>query len=549
MLRISGALLLALVLAAPAAANEYRAERFDSRIEVLEGGDLRITETIVFRFEEGTFKTAFRLIPTRRTDGVEFVSAAMDGTEFPPGKGPGHVTVKRKDGLRIDWFFAPVQPSTHTFELTYIVRGAVRVEGNSDVVTALALPKEHKYVIDRSAIEVILPADPLSAPSVSARRVEHSRTEMRPGHVLISATNIGKNGWIELSIPLPRGSVLEAPPAWQQRRWVHDSYRNPALLVSAFILLGAVILIFGLRQNYDSPLRDITVPDTFIGPPDPLPPALAGALASNGSAKSEHAFGALFALAQRGVLSVEEERGVLGTRSFRLVRGRSAAQLAPHEQAAIDTIFSGKAAHDEHITLSKAHSHLTLRFSRFRKVLWRELVSEGLIDQGRAQVQKNYQAVGVALLVLALLGLLPVAWMLQRYGPWWFFISVALFAASIGSFIAAGAHTPLSNDGVRRAAGWRAYRKFLREMPADGGRREAWHDGQSPSNLLPFAIALGLGMVWSKLYKNRGIELPPWFHAMSSVDAHRSFVAFVSVGGATGGSAGSAAGGGASGAS
>lgn len=548
MVRISGAFLLALVLAAPAAANDYRAERFDSRIEVLKGGDLRITETIVFRFEEGTFKTAFRLIPTRRTDGVEFVSAAMDGTVFPQGTGPGHVSVKRKDGLRIDWFFAPVQPSTHTFELTYVSRGVVRVEGDSDVVIGLALPKEHKYVIDRSAIEVILPADPLSAPSVSTRRVENSRIELRPGQVLISATNIGRNGWIELSIPLARGSVLETPPAWQQRRWVHDSYRNPALLVCAFILLGGGILIFGMRQSYDPPPRDITVPDTFSGPPDPLPPALAGALASNGSAKSEHAFGALFALAQRGVLSVEEERGVLGTRSFRLVRRRSAARLAPHEQAAIDTIFSGKAANDEHITLSKAHSHLTLRFSRFRKVLWRELASAGLIDQGRAQVQKHYQTVGVILLVLALLGLLPVAWMLQRYGPWWFFSSVALFVVSIGCFIAAGAHTPLSNDGVRRAAGWRAYRKFLREMPADGGRRGVWHDGQSPSNLLPFAIALGLGMVWSKLYKNRGIELPAWFHAMSDVDAHRSFVAFVSVGGATGGSAGSAAGGGASGA-
>jgi Predicted membrane protein (DUF2207) len=548
MLRMSGGVLLALVLAAPAAANEYRAERFDSRIEVLKGGDLRITETIVFRFEEGTFKTVFRVIPTRRTDGVEFVSAAMDGTEFPQGKGPGHVSVKRKDGLRVDWTFAPVRASTHTFELTYVARGVVRVEGDADVMTGLALPKEHKYVIDRSAIDVILPADPLSPPSVSARRVENSRTEMRPGHVLISATDIGRNGWIELSIPLPRGSVLEAPPAWQQRRWEHDSYRNPALLASAFILLGAVILIFGMRQGYDSPPRDITAPDAFSGPPDPLPPALAGALSANGSAKSEHAFGTLFALAQRGVLAVEEERGLWGTRSFRLVRQRSPERLAPHEQAAIDTIFSGKAAQDEHITLSKAHSHLTLRFSRFRKVLWRELVSAGLIDQGRAQVQKNYQAVGVALLVLALVGLLPVAWRLQQYGPWWFFISVALFVASIGSFIAAGAHTPLSNEGVRRAASWRAYRKFLRELPADGGRREAWHADHSPSKLLPFAIALGLGMVWSKLYKNRGTELPAWFHAMSGVDAHRSFVAFVSVGGATGGSAGSAAGGGASGA-
>ena len=54
--------LVSLAGAAPAHASSYTAERFDSRIEVLAGGSLRVTETIVFRFESGTFTRVFRTI-------------------------------------------------------------------------------------------------------------------------------------------------------------------------------------------------------------------------------------------------------------------------------------------------------------------------------------------------------------------------------------------------------------------------------------------------------------------------------------------------------
>ena len=80
--------------ASPALAKDYRASRFDARIEVLNGGDLRVTETIVFEFTEGTFREVFRTIPTRRTDGVEFISASMDGRVLPQGEGPGQVRVR-----------------------------------------------------------------------------------------------------------------------------------------------------------------------------------------------------------------------------------------------------------------------------------------------------------------------------------------------------------------------------------------------------------------------------------------------------------------------
>ena len=122
----------------PAAANEYRAERFGSRIEILSGGSLRVTETIVFRFEKGTFKKVSRVIPTRRTDGVDFVGASMDGVEFPVGSGNGHVSVRRNNGLRVEWHFPPTSETTHTFVTSYVARGVATAEERADTAVMAA---------------------------------------------------------------------------------------------------------------------------------------------------------------------------------------------------------------------------------------------------------------------------------------------------------------------------------------------------------------------------------------------------------------------------
>ena len=551
MKRLLSVLAVLALFASPAAANDYKAERFDARVEVLQGGSLRVTETIVFRFEEGVFSKVERAISTRRTDGVEFVSASMDAVPFTPGTGVGHVNVRRKEGLRVEWAFSPQAPSVHTFVLTYVVRGVVLSENATDVVVWRALPSEHKYAIDESRVELLLPASPIGMPRVQTRRVGSVSPSSEQGRIVVEARNIERNGWIEVTARMAEGSVIVTPPHWQQRQLTWARYRTPALLAGALVLFAGAVLLFGMRQSYDAPPRDSPVSSAFSGPPDDLPPGLAGALAANGSANSAHAFATLFWLAQRGVISVQEDRGTWGTRSFRLRRERSAHALAPHEQALLDTVFRGTTG-DDGVTMSKAHSHVTMRLSKFREAVLGELSTGGLIDRARQQVRRNYNAIGVVLLALGLVTAVPVAVLVPRYSPWFFIIPGALLIIAIASFIAAAAHTPLSNEGVRRAAAWRGYKKFLKQMTGHASDSNV----HSPATLLPYAVALGVGMYWAKLFKQRGIELPAWFRAASTVDAHRSFVAFVGTsaatghgGGGVGGGGGGAAGGGSSGAS
>lgn len=544
-----------LLILAPAVAHakEYTAEKFDSRIEVLRGGSLRVTETIVVRFEDGTFTYFFRTVPTRRTDGVDFISASMDGQTLPAGEGAGQVEVRRKNGLRVEWHFSALSSSTHTFELTYVAKGIARTTDDRDVIGWRALPSEHGYRIETSRVEMALPSTPADPPAVEVRRVGTWTETHTDARVVVSASGIGRNGWLEVWARMPKGSVIDVPPAWQQRQLRHLEYRNPSLIAAGIITFAGLVLLFGIRQSYDSPPRDVRAARFFSGPPDSAPPAIAGALITNGRPQLEHAMGAFFALASHGAVAIHEEpRGAFGQRRFAIARGRASRQVAPHEQALMDEVFSVQAGSEGHVSLDKARTHLVRHFSKFKSVVEREMADAGLFDAGRRQVRARYNVIGAVLLVLALLALIPVVIVIDRMGGWLFMVPLSIAILGITSLIFAAAHTPLSNEGVRRAEEWRTYQKQLRDVPKDVTRAD-WAAGmRSPAELLPFAVALGLAAAWSKIFKDRGAQLPPWFHAASASDANTGFVAFVGHGGSgAGGGAhggGGAAGGGASGA-
>lgn len=138
-----------------AEAKTYSAERYDSRIEVLPGGTLRVSESITLRFDEGTFTQFYRTIPARSTDGIEIVSASMDGHVLPSGEGPGHVQISGSSRVRVTWRFTPVSNGSHVFELTYLVRGTVRQADDADLLGWRILPTEHAYRIASSAADIM----------------------------------------------------------------------------------------------------------------------------------------------------------------------------------------------------------------------------------------------------------------------------------------------------------------------------------------------------------------------------------------------------------
>lgn len=546
---------ICLSAAAPAAAKEYYASRFDSRIEVLQGGALRVTETLVFHFTEGTFREVFRTIPTRRTDGIEFVSASMDGQALSQGDGPGTIRVRRKDGLRVEWRFGPAGPSTHTFELTYIARGVVYEAEGADLLQWRALPREHDYRIESSTVEIHVPQSPVRTPELETRRIDgDAGVSVREGTLIARADEIRRNGSFVISAALPRHSVLDGPPAWQARQ-ARQLERMPLWVTTAMlVMMGGFILLFALSRSYEGPPGELGVQWGSMIPPESLPPAVAGALVRNGQPHLEHAMATLFALAERGILVIREEpKGFFGQRNFVLEQVGRAASLAPHEEAALSVAFGSNEIRT--VALSKARSNFTRpsRWREFKSAVMNELARTELLDARRQASRRRFGKVGIALIFLAVVAAAMCLFLVGEHGGWPFLVPLAIALVAIVSFIIMGSQTPLSNNGVRRAEQWRAYKKHIAQPQEIEPRWGA--AGTAEARILPIAIALGLAAAWSKYLKKRNAQTPAWFHAASGLDSGHAFATFVATtgasahGGGAGASAGGAAGGGASGAS
>ena len=528
-----------------AQARTYTADRFDSRIEVQREGTLRVTETVVFRFESGTFTEVFRELRTRRTDGIEVVSASMDGNVFAWGGNPGEAEVTGTSRVRVKWRFAPVADSTHTFELVYLVKGAVRQEDGADLVAWRALPDKHDYRIASSTIDFELPDAPAAPPEIDVRRVGHHEVAVDGTRVRILAGAIRSNGWMVARIRLPLGTVVQTPPAWQ-RRADEQRERAPIWFATAgLVMVAGLVLLFAVRQSYDSPPRDSST--VMAGPafPDTLAPAEAGAIAANGSPRLEHAMATLLSLAERGELTIIEEPGrSLGQRRFTIIRRPARRPGAPYEEAVLDAIFTKGGETTDSVSLDKARSRLVRRFQPFSRALQSELNADGLIDSARKSVRARYQKIGLVFLIAGLVLPGPIALLiLDAYGAWPMLIPLALLLVAVVAFICHAAHTPLSNEGVRRARYWRAFQAYLKDLAHD---RTAAPSTQV-DRLLPYAVALGLAGAWSKFLKQHRAGAPAWFHAAAADDIGPAFVAFVAHGGAGTGAGAGAGGGGVAG--
>jgi Predicted membrane protein (DUF2207) len=542
------------IWASPAVAKSYSADRFDSTVRVLPDGTLDVTETVVFRFRDGTFREVFREIPARRTDGIEVIRAEMQGEPLPFGTESGTAEVRQRNGrVRVVWRFRPIEAVTRTFVLNYRVRGVVREEGGADLLVWRATPGEHAYTIATSTLRFELPASPIAEPDVTTRKTGGFDVVRSGNAVEIRASRIGTNGWIDTALRLPAGTVLATPPLWQQRAARIQEQSFNWIAGAATVAAAGFLLMIAWRQGYDRP-PDPEAPRSARPPvPDDLSPALGGVVAANGSPTLEHAMAALFALADRGEIEIDEKpRGLLGQRDFQITRRAARTTIAPYERRVLDLAFGGTSAPGETATLSQARSRITRGLRKVSADLRQPLATAGFFDPARIGLRRRYQVFGVIMLVVALAALIPALVMINDRGPWTLLISAALLIVALSAFIFGATITPLSNEGYRRGHRWRAYRDYLSKVAR--GREPS--SGVALSDVLPIAVALGLAGAWSKFLKTQGLPAPSWFRALPSGGDNAAFVAFIAHGGASaqgghgagGGGAGAAAGGGASGA-
>lgn len=530
----------------------YSAERFDVNIVVEDNGALAITESITFHFVGEPFTFAYRELIPDRSDGILDITAWKDGQRLSGGENPGQVEVTGRNPIKVTWHFAPALGS-HTFELRYRQPGVVRREGDADVLQYQPLPDAFDYPIAASTITVLFPdsAEPLAPPAVL---IGNASAHLSHGEATFVSRDIAPNQTLVFDLRFPAGSLISAPPAWQARQQAQRAQAGWWAAASAG-LTGMVIAALIAVARPQRQARQLTDSAPRYEPPGNLPPALAGAL-TTASAAWPHALGALFDLAARGVVAIEEApRRRWSGRDFSIQQRQWPADLQPHEQGLLTALFETSQGRVEVVSFSQLQRLMSSRqWQKFRAPLEAELKAVGWWSPERAQARNRLFGWAVVALALGVIWLLVAGlWLQFMFGAWpllWLIPSVVgcLLAAGLGSAI-----RPLTDVGVRQAAEWQSFAHYLRDMTRG---RQAPAGPDAFERYLPYAAAFGLLERWVRYFQKSGWSQPPaWFHALPGEDVS-SMVVFASMashagaagGAAAGAAAAGAAGGGASGA-
>ncbi|MCP4419321.1 MAG: DUF2207 domain-containing protein, partial [Chloroflexi bacterium] len=370
--------------------------------------------------------------------------------------------------VRIDWYFAPAL-GQHTYTFSYTIEGGIIVgtdeAGSGDQIFWKAIPSDHPARIQNSTVTIHLPE------GVEPQRdIDNGRylvEGLASGNSDLVETQVSDNGRIltyTLTEPLLSGRALEvraqfphgildiSTPNWQQRQQNADVYGLIGMALSALMLIGgplAVIALWYVRGR--DPETGLIVPEYVTAPPSTLPPAIVGTLIDE-KADMRDIISTLVDLAQRGYISISENKA--RNHVFKL-ENESKEGLRPFEVQFLKDVFR----RSKKRKLSSLRYKFASRLPKLRKMLYEELISEGLVDRSPDKVRTKYGVsaaliiMGAIILFFALILILPED---AAYVAFCGSMALGITAVFLGVI---GRHMPTKTaKGAEEKAKWDAFR-------------------------------------------------------------------------------------------
>ena len=501
--------------AAPRAAKDYAAERFDVTGLVHPDGSFEVTERIAFRFSGGEFTQVTRELPTRETDGVDVLEASIDGRVLPEGDTAGQVDVRRSGSrTRVIFRFEPARDVVRVFSLRYRYAGVVRYGEGEDWFVWRPYPGEFEYPIEAGEVRVTWPDGVRVRRQPDVEGAAASTTPLAQGFVLTVANYRQRDDDVRMTLRFEAGGFKGAEPQWQRDARRADRLA-PAFFAAAAMIAAATALalwLFFLRFKREPVER--VAPESVAGPPDDLPPALAGAIAPGRVATGgAQLLGAVFDLARRGVVKIEERPagGVFKKRTFLFRRGTETS-LRPHERAVLDALF--KEGEPEAL-FAKALGRLSGRAGKIGKVVTGELDEAGLIDRERRDGGQALTIAGLVVMAFAaILAVVAAAVALDSLGGAAILVPAAFGLSGLVMTITGAAFSTLSRSGASAARRWNAYGKQIKTQAKQG---HVPADGEEVGRVLPYAAALGVLAPFGKaLEKTETRNVPAWLRTLDA---------------------------------
>ena len=554
---------LLLLLAAPVEA-QLPAEAIHDyvvEIEILDDGDLRITERIDYDFGDQLRHGIFRTIPSRyyfddisdriyRIQDVTVQSDAPDDVEITE-EGPSTVIRIGDEDVEIS--------GRHTYTIAYRVEGALNGFPDHDELYWNAIGHEWQASIVRAEVTVRAPGTVqrvacFQGSQGSTERcavAQHEGTEARfsPGGSFVPYEGM------TVVVAIPKGTVPDPEPILEERWSVGRAFSVNTGTVTASVavlaLLGGTLFRMWSREGRDRRFRgsqidqimgsptgedeavpfgegDAEAPVEFA-PPEDVRPGQIGTLIDE-RANVIDVTATIVDLAGRGFLLIQEipDRGLFSKTDWNLIRLEKAeTELLPFEMQLLDALFRD----GNEVKVSELKTTFAARLHGVEESLYKDAMHQKWFRARPDQVRTRWAGRGALLAVAG--GVLT--FILARWTHWGL-IGIPVIVAGLALALTARRMPARTAKGTAMLRRIRGFRRVIATAETHMSR---WAEEENVfTRYLPYAIVFGLTKKWAKAFEDLGIQpdTSGWYvgpHAFTAVAFANSIDGFAVTTGGT----------------
>jgi uncharacterized membrane protein YgcG len=530
-LAIVSAVLLLLV-AAPAdaqltaeAIHEYAVE-----IEILDDGDLRITETIDYDFGAQLRHGIFRTIPSRYyfDEVYDRIYRIEDVSVTATGGAPSNVEVSQEGSSTVIRVGDPdVEISgRHTYTLTYRVEGALNAFSDHDELYWNAIGDEWEISIERAEVIVRAPTDiqrvtcfqGYDGSTESCRNEqEGERATFSPGRILQPFEGLS------IVIAIPKGAVPEPEPIFEERWSARRAFSVTTGTVTASLVVlalfgGALFRMWSregrdrrfLGSQIDQVMGSATGEDEAVpfgegdaeapvefAPPENIRPGQIGTLIDE-RANVIDVTATIVDLAGRGFLLIQEipDRGLFSKTDWNLIRLEKAeTELLAYEKQLLDGLFRD----GNEVKVSELKTTFATRLHGVEESLYKDAMKQKWFRARPDQVRTRWAGRGALLAVAG--GV--VTFVLARWTHWGL-VGIPVIAAGVALALMARRMPARAAKGTAMLRRIRGFRRVIATAETHMSR---WAEEENVfTRYLPYAIVFGLTKKWAKAFEDLGIQ-------------------------------------------
>jgi uncharacterized protein (TIGR04222 family) len=541
-----GAAALLLLLAAPAGAqlpgeaiHDYVVE-----IDILDDGDLRITEKIDYDFGAELRHGIFRTIPTRfpyddvydRVYPIEDVTVTSDAPDDVEISEEGSSTVMRIGDEDVEI------SGRHTYTIVYRVEGALNAFSDHDELYWNAIGHEWAASILRADVIVRTPgtvqrvacfqgSQGSTEPCAIAQH-EGSEARFSPGGSFVPYEGM------TVVVAIPKGTVPDPEPILEERWAAERAFSvNPGTVTASLAvlaLLGGALFRMWSREGRDrrflgspidqvmgSPIGDdeavpfgegdAEAPVEFA-PPEGIRPGQIGTLIDE-RANVIDVTATIVDLAGRGFLLIQEipDRGLFSKTDWNLIRLEKETELLPYEEQLLDGLFQD----GNEVKVSELKTTFAARLHSVERSLYEDAMREKWFRTRPDQVRTRWAGRGT---LLAFAGGI-VTFVLARWTHWGL-VGIPLIVAGVALALMARRMPARTAKGTAMLRRIRGFRRVIATAEAHMSR---WAEEENVfTRYLPYAIVFGLTKKWARAFEDLGLQpdTSSWYvgpHAFTAV--------------------------------